>query len=345
MKKFLTLVKRDLTDYRGALVITPLAIALFIFVVAALASLSGKANVVSDGFHIGSNPTGSGLKIEAEDENGHKYKVYKNENGVLVQEKDGVQTPVLNKFSDDERKQASDAIVIGTAFGSSLPIGVAAIAIYFVLAGALYEERKERNIMFWKSLPISDLETVGAKALSTIGGGLGVASLASMALQIGLILLISIFATLVGFDIFNLGQMSIGFLKVWSVILTGLVVAALWAMPVYAWFLAVSAYAPKSPFFAAALPIGILPLIAKIFFEDAVSAMLIPLQHMTAQPVWEQMGNALDFTERNVEKVSLSDVSIAPILQTMASPSFIIGLIVAGGLFYLASEIRRRKAL
>lgn len=345
MKKFLTLIRRDLTDYRGPLVITPFAIALFIFLVAFLAASTGKTNLTHGGLQFGSLEPSENVSLEFDDDEGNNYRIFKNRDGALIQEKNGVQTQLLDKVGQEERKQASDAIVIGTALGSSFPIGVASIAIYFILAGALYEERKERNIMFWKSLPISDLETVGAKALSTIGGGLGVASLASMALQIGLITIITVFAAIIGFDVFSFGQISSSFIKVWSVFLCAIAVAALWALPIYAWFLAVSAYSPKSPFFAAALPIFILPLIAKIFFEDAVSMMLIPLQHMTAAPVWENFGKALDFTEKNVDKININDVSIMPIVQTMAQPSFIIGLIVAGGLIYLASEIRRRKAL
>lgn len=346
MKKFLTLVKRDLTDYRGALFITPFAIAAFILLVALIATLTGKSTIVGgQNFNIGSVAHDKGVNIVGTDEDGHKYRIFKNEAGTLMKEVDGVQTPVIGKLSQEEKKEASDAVVIGSALASGLPVGVAAVAIYFILAGALFDERKERNIMFWKSLPISDIQTVGAKAVSTIGGGFGLATLASMALQIGLLIIILANTSIIGLDVFDLGSMFGSFFKVWGVLIIGILVAALWALPIYAWFLTMSAYAPKSPFFAALLPIAILPIVIKIFFEDVVSYAMIPLQHMTAEPVWKSLGQALDFQERNIDKIDASQISAMPILETMAQPQFIIGLLVAGGLFYLASEIRRRKAL
>ena len=40
---------------------------------------------------------------------------------------------------------------------------VALLVIFFYLLDALYSERKDRSILFWKSLPVSDAATVGAK--------------------------------------------------------------------------------------------------------------------------------------------------------------------------------------
>ncbi|MGH8125806.1 MAG: ABC-2 transporter permease, partial [Rhodanobacteraceae bacterium] len=40
--------------------------------------------------------------------------------------------------------------------------------IFFYLLGALYDDRRDRSILFWKSLPLSDTSTVISKVVSAI---------------------------------------------------------------------------------------------------------------------------------------------------------------------------------
>ena len=44
MNKFLTLIRRDMADNRGALIITPLVIAAIVLVLGAFTTLTGNAN-------------------------------------------------------------------------------------------------------------------------------------------------------------------------------------------------------------------------------------------------------------------------------------------------------------
>ncbi|HEY1427263.1 MAG TPA: hypothetical protein VGF50_11370, partial [Caulobacteraceae bacterium] len=58
------------------------------------------------------------------------------------------------------------------ANAAQIPFDVAAAVVmvaafvtgFFYCLGALYGERRDRSILFWKSLPVSDLTTVAAKA-------------------------------------------------------------------------------------------------------------------------------------------------------------------------------------
>ena len=40
--------------------------------------------------------------------------------------------------------------------------------VFFYCLGSLYDERKDRSVLFWKSLPVSDRDTVLSKALSAL---------------------------------------------------------------------------------------------------------------------------------------------------------------------------------
>jgi|SRR6056297_1629689 len=55
-------------------------------------------------------------------------------------------------------------VVSGFLFASSnLFLQVMILVILFFLAGSLYDDRKDRSILFWKSLPISDTLTISSK--------------------------------------------------------------------------------------------------------------------------------------------------------------------------------------
>jgi ABC-2 type transport system permease protein len=45
---------------------------------------------------------------------------------------------------------------------------VLAFVVFFYCLGALYDDRKDRSVLFWKSLPVSDRDTVVSKALSAL---------------------------------------------------------------------------------------------------------------------------------------------------------------------------------
>jgi len=49
---------------------------------------------------------------------------------------------------------------------TSIQMFTLGIAVFFYLLDALLTERKDRSILFWKSLPISDAEVVGSKVLT-----------------------------------------------------------------------------------------------------------------------------------------------------------------------------------
>jgi ABC-2 type transport system permease protein len=45
---------------------------------------------------------------------------------------------------------------------------VIGIVLFFYLLGALYDDRRDRSVLFWKSLPVSDAATVISKALTAV---------------------------------------------------------------------------------------------------------------------------------------------------------------------------------
>jgi ABC-2 type transport system permease protein len=120
-------------------------------------------------------------------------------------------------------------------------------------ADALYGERRDRGILFWKSLPLSDTETVLSKLFVAAVLMPLVAAGIALVTQVGFFAIAG--AKLSSLDLLR-GHVWVP--SVWGgAIVTSvyLVIAgALWYLPVIAWFLAVSAWAPRSPLMYATLP-------------------------------------------------------------------------------------------
>ncbi|NNE04147.1 MAG: hypothetical protein HKN15_00285, partial [Xanthomonadales bacterium] len=60
------------------------------------------------------------------------------------------------------------AVEMGLMFNSFLFTLVLAIVVFFYLLGSLYDDRKDRSILWWKSLPASDTLTLASKLLSAM---------------------------------------------------------------------------------------------------------------------------------------------------------------------------------
>jgi ABC-2 type transport system permease protein len=122
----------------------------------------------------------------------------------------------------------------------------------FYCLDALYGERRDRSILFWKSLPVSDLTTVLAKATIPLVIIPVVTLVVTVVLQALLLLFGAAVVAAHGVSIdpiWTIHLVQLPLLLVYS-----LVVAALWYAPVYAWLLLVSAWAKRGPFLWAVLP-------------------------------------------------------------------------------------------
>src|SRR5205085_5805305 len=142
------------------------------------------------------------------------------------------------------------------------------VGVFYSL-DALYGERRDRSILFWKSLPVSDLTTV----LSKLAIPLAILPLLSFVITIAtqLIMLLLSIAMLVGSGV-NIATLLIQmpFLHVSLVLLYHLVtVHGLWYAPLYGWLLLVSACAPRAPFIWAFLPPFVIWGVEKLAFNTS----------------------------------------------------------------------------
>lgn len=130
---------------------------------------------------------------------------------------------------------------------------VTLIVLYFYLLDALYAERKDRSILFWKSLPVSDAATVMSKvAVALVAAPIWVWLLS---LVMGLLTFVIIALKVGGTPLAPLGNFHFG---AWIVLqltfLQNLLIGALWYAPIAGWLLLVSVWAKRAPFLWAISP-------------------------------------------------------------------------------------------
>jgi ABC-2 type transport system permease protein len=141
---------------------------------------------------------------------------------------------------------------------------VAFIVGVFYCLDALNGERRDRTILFWKSLPVSDLTTVLSKASIP----LAVLPLLTFAITIGvqLVMLLMSNAALVMNGMSATTSAQLPFLQRSAMLLYVLIVMALWHAPIYGWLLLVSGWARRAAFLWAFLPLIAIQILEEIAF-------------------------------------------------------------------------------
>lgn len=139
---------------------------------------------------------------------------------------------------------------------------VAAVTAMFYLLDALQGERRDRSVLFWKSLPVSDTTAVLTKLFTAMAVAPALAFAVIIATQLVALVLSTIGVLLAGANPAPLWTNLPIFFQVTVVLIYGLVVVSLWFAPIYGWLLLVSSWAKRSTFLWA-----VLPPVAVIVFE------------------------------------------------------------------------------
>jgi ABC-2 type transport system permease protein len=172
-------------------------------------------------------------------------------------------THEINKMPPETRAEVALAIASGyMAVSAPLFLMLAAI-IFFYCLGAMFDERRDRSILFWKSLPVSDTQTV----LSKVVAALCVAPLITMvfatALAVTLMLIMATALTISGANVFGLLLTMPQLYLTPFEILALLPIYILWALPTVGWLMLVSSWARSKVFLWA---VGV-PLMAVIVIK------------------------------------------------------------------------------
>jgi len=186
--------------------------------------------------------------------------------GKFAQELDVAIFAAQNIVGDTERR----VVLTGFFFVSSqlFLLGLGVLTIFYAL-DSLYAERKDKSILFWRSLPVTDAETVISKLVTALVLIPAVAIVAIIGTHIVNLIVTSIWVSMKGGDAGMLVWGSVPLLDNWLAMAIAIFGIAIWMSPFLGWFLFVSAYTKRSPLLMAFLPLVLIPMIEGIFFRSA----------------------------------------------------------------------------
>lgn len=138
-------------------------------------------------------------------------------------------------------------------FAAGLTVVMAFIVGFFYCLDALHGERRDRSILFWKSLPVSDRTTVLAKAAIPLAVLPVLSFLIIVTTQ--LVMLMVSTTVLAGNGINPAVLWSrLPFVQMTLALVYCLIAVALWHAPIYAWLLLVSGWSKRATFLWAVMP-------------------------------------------------------------------------------------------
>ena len=217
---------------------------------------------------------------------------------------------------------------------------VGAFTVSFYLLDCLYAERKDRSILFFKSLPVSDALTVCAKVLVALAVvPLGLFALALLAHLLYLAILGA--RVLLG---------SVPPVFTWStyewwrtelVMLLVTPLAVLWYAPLAGYLLVVSAWARRAPMLLATLPVVLAPILEWVAFG---SHYLSGFLNYRLNGVWSLLGvhNTRIVTKHGLYSVGTA-LEVLDFRAVLMSVDLWLGLAAAAALVYAAIRIRRYR--
>jgi ABC-2 type transport system permease protein len=160
-------------------------------------------------------------------------------------------------------------------FAEDLIMGAVIVVGFFYSIEALHGERRDRSILFWKSLPVSDLITVLSKAAVPIVV-LPLLAFAITVLTQWMMLLISSAVLMGSGENVAILWSRVGIFHHWPMLLFHfLCIHGLWQSPIYAWLLLISVWARRVPILWAALPPLTIGIVEKVAFNTTYFGSLI----------------------------------------------------------------------
>ena len=308
---FSTLMKREWLEHRAGFFGGPLVVLAILVLAAALVAALGDTmhfSVEADAM-AGQNVE----RVHVEDRSVHQF----------------IQSMlVIGGQSDDWVSIQVDRLLHAVAAPFYV---VLSFVSFFVLLGVLYDDRKDRTVLFWKSMPVSDSQAVVSKIVFV--------TWVAPVVTIAVILVTQLFFLAIAGWIVETGQGG----RVWAnsgilmspvELLVGYAVHGLWVLPVFAWLLLVSSAVSRTPFMWA---IGV-PVVP-IFLEWAVFGS----GHLARSVGSHINALALPRAGGNEDGQAVPAVALGDTLGMLASGDLWLGVLVGAALVAGAVYFRQRN--
>ncbi len=221
--------------------------------------------------------------------------------------------------------------------------------LFFYLLGTLSDDRKDRSILFWKSMPVSDSETVLSKLLTAL--------IVAPAIMLAAEFLTLLAGTLLFwfwllFQDAPAWRLSFGAAPLFSHTLTNALnylIHGLWMLPLYGWLLLASAAARRRPFLLATAPLLALVILENFFSlladwslrDNFITPYIVNRFKDGMIPVQLHLGGAHGSLQTATLKLGEQGSHLAT--QLLARPEMWVGILLGGLFIAVAIGFRRYR--
>jgi ABC-2 type transport system permease protein len=213
-------------------------------------------------------------------------------------------------------------------FAAGMLVITAFLVGFFYCLDALHGERRDRSILFWKSLPVSDRTTVLSKMAIPLVVLPVIVFAIVVALQVDMLLLSNAILLSNGLPTATPDQLPL--VQFWFTFLYALV-----AMAIYGWLLLVSAWAKRAMFLWSVLPFLVICIFEWVTFRTIHFATFI--RYRTAGWVTQAF---VPHVKGTAPMDPLTSIDLEKYLRT---PGLWLGILVAVGFLALTIQLRRYR--
>ncbi len=267
---------------------------------------------------------------------------------------DGQQVDIANTYAgmSAAQRDAMATTLASSYLATSLPLFIMlAVIIFFYCLGAMADERRDRSILFWKSLPLSDRATVLSKVATALALAPAITLVVAFATSLAVLLIGALVLAFKGINLFGVLMIKPALYLAPLELLALLPVYALWALPTVGWLLMVSAWARSKVFLWA---VGIPALVGIIlkWTNFLAGAGLDPtwyVKHIVIRGLGSLVPGSWLMMESVPSPLLLDPAShtvnlpgvLAQSYLTLAGPGMWVG--VAAGVAMICAAIRLRR--
>lgn len=221
---------------------------------------------------------------------------------------------------------------------------VMVFVIGFYLMDSLYADRKDRSILFWKSLPVSDSATVLSKLFTALATIPAISFIVTFASCLVLMLIFTLIIWVGGGSAWDLLWKPVPLFDGTVFLAYSFLVQSLWYVPLIGWVMLASAWARRSPFIWVVLPPIVLVILEQTLLRSTRFAEIladrvvgvIPLAYQMDHTQWEAMRDSIE--SGNVDSVArITDViNPTPLLMSgQLWTGFIVGALFVAAAIWL----------
>ena len=219
------------------------------------------------------------------------------------------------------------------------------IAITFYAVHALHDERRERSVLFWKSLPITDLQTVLSKVVVALLIVPACALLFELAFQAIRLAWLAVEMSSNGFDQHAATLLSPStYTLLAPSILHYVTKMTLWSLPNVAWLLMISAWARSKPLLWALT----IPVMAWIVVGASAFSLGASLGFSEFFKVWvaipRLISSVFPVLQTDATRAFMAEQSIKSDFESLDPEQLVWGMVAGIAMLAMAVRLRRRNA-